>query len=205
LLAQLVSGDEFATESHPLPMAYPKRRWSAYPPIYVGPLATKRIPQSDLKDGNIAAIRALLSAPERAAWQQRSNAIVACNPAATTTLLTGKTIGIAALYRVEPGKKIKLMPQNTQGGGLINATLQPFGYRALSEGLDGDHIVERQLGGPNTLPNLWPLQKGENRSSGSTIASMSFIHPDGSRISMDALKNRARSGTDVWFVVTGTL
>jgi hypothetical protein len=27
-----------------------------------------------------------------------------------------------------------------------------------------------QIGGPNELPNLWPLIKGENRSSGSLLA-----------------------------------
>lgn len=205
LLAQLVGGAEFATESHPLPMSYPKRRWSAYPAIHIGPLAAKRIPQADLAARNVAAIRAALSASEQAAWNQRGNAILTCRPSASTTLPTGTAIGIAAPYRVEPGKKLKLVPQNTQGGGLINAALRPFGYRARSEGMDGDHIVEMQLGGPNILPNLWPLQKGENRSSGSTIASMSFAQPDGTRIGMDALKTRVRGGTEVWFVVTGTL
>jgi len=205
LLAQLVGGDEFATESHPLAMSYPKRRWSAYPLIYIGPRAANRVTQSDLSSRNIAAIQATLSAAERIEWGTRANAIMVCNPSASTALPTGTSIGIAAPYRVEPGKKIRLVPQSTQGGGLINSALRPFGYRAQSEGLDGDHVIEMQLGGPNILPNLWPLQKGENRSSGSTIASMSFSQPDGSKIGMDALKTRARGGTDVWFVIASTL
>ena len=45
----------------------------------------------------------------------------------------------------------------------------PFGYRAQAEGLDGDHIIEMQIGGPNELKNLWPLQASENRSSGTLL------------------------------------
>jgi len=40
---------------------------------------------------------------------------------------------------------------------------------AGSEKNDGDHIVEMQIGGPNELRNLWPLERGENRSSGSLL------------------------------------
>ncbi|MBC7856684.1 MAG: DUF4157 domain-containing protein, partial [Pirellulaceae bacterium] len=204
LLANLVGGGEFATESQPLPLAYPKRRWSAYPRIFIGPRSESRVTQADLAGRNLAAIRAALTGPEAAAWAAQGNPIVAYQPGAAATLPTGTSIGIAGDYRVEPGKKIRLVPQSTQGGGLINAALRPFGYRALSEGLDGDHVIEMQLGGPNILPNLWPLAAGENRSSGSTIASMSFTKPDGTSIDMNALKARARGGTDVWFVIVST-
>jgi hypothetical protein len=40
--------------------------------------------------------------------------------------------------------------QKTSGGGLINKTLNPYGYSAKRK-LDGDHVVEMQLGGPNEL------------------------------------------------------
>ena len=36
---------------------------------------------------------------------------------------------------------------------------------------DNDHHVEKQLGGPDDLSNLWPLDQGVNRSSGSTVRS----------------------------------
>lgn len=205
LLVQLVDGGDFATEDHPLPMTYPKRRWSAYPVIYIGPRAEKRVAQADLASRNLSNIQAALSQTEQAEWMRRGNVILACRPNATITLPTGTTVGISAPYRVEPGKKIRLVPRTTRGGGLINEAFRPFGYRALSEGFDGDHIVEMQLGGPNILENLWPLQAGENRSSGSTIASMTFTKPDGSQISMDTLKARAKRGTDVWFIVVRNL
>lgn len=203
LLAQLVGSTQFATEDHPLPLAYPKRRWSAYPTIYVGPRASNRITQADLAAGNVAAIQAQLTAAERTAWAARGNAIEAYRPTQRRALPGGDTIGIDGNYRTEPGKKIRLVPQSTQGGGLINSALSPFGYRARSENMDGDHVIEMQLGGPNILPNLWPLEAGENRSSGSTIASMTFTKPDGTRIAMEALKNRARS-VPTWLIITGT-
>jgi hypothetical protein len=34
---------------------------------------------------------------------------------------------------------------------------------------DTDHIVEKQLGGPDALSNLWPLNESTNRSSGSIV------------------------------------
>jgi hypothetical protein len=34
---------------------------------------------------------------------------------------------------------------------------------------DTDHIIEKQLGGPDDLSNLWPLNASTNRSSGGTI------------------------------------
>jgi phage-related protein len=204
LLTQLLEGPAFATEAQPLPMRYPKRRWSAYPTIYVGPLSENRITQDDLRNNRKADIRAVLSASERAAWLTQGEPIRALRPTESNTL-GGNALGVQAGYRTEPGKKWKLVPGATEGGGLINGVLRPYGYRARSEAMDGDHVIEMQIGGPNSLPNLWPLAAGENRASGSIIANMNFTKPDGSTISMDALKARARSGIDVWVVITATL
>jgi len=60
----------------------------------------------------------------------------------------------------------------TGGGGKINKIFRPFGFRPSKEGMDGDHVMERQLGGPDAINNLWPLPMGENRSSGSTVNTM---------------------------------
>ena len=46
------------------------------------------------------------------------------------------------------------------------------GFRPSKDGYDGDHVLERQLGGPDELRNLWPLASSENRSGGSTLNSM---------------------------------
>jgi hypothetical protein len=40
------------------------------------------------------------------------------------------------------------------------------GRPVCSFGRDTDHIVAKQLGGPDDLSNLWPLNESTNRSSG---------------------------------------
>jgi hypothetical protein len=69
-----------------------------------------------------------------------------------------------------PGKLLKYDEKEGTGGGhKINDLFYDYGYRAKEEGMDGDHVLERQLGGPDLIENLWPLDKSENRSSGSLV------------------------------------
>jgi hypothetical protein len=54
----------------------------------------------------------------------------------------------------------------------MNKVLNANGYdRAEGKGAprDTDHIVEKQLGGPDELSNLWPLNESINRSSGGNV------------------------------------
>ena len=56
--------------------------------------------------------------------------------------------------------------------------------------MDGDHVLERQLGGPDELENLWPLQASENRSSGSTVKSMAVTYKGEQMTVHEARKKR---------------
>ena len=204
LLEQLVGSGEYATEANPLPLAYTKRRLTMYPLIHIGPRAADRVPQAELAAGNVNAILTHLSASERNAWTTRGNRIEAYQPHERKALPDGgPTIGITSQWRTEPGKKFRLIPRSTTGGGLINRTLAPYGYRARSENMDGDHVLEMQIGGENVLENLWPLDASENRSSGSALAGARLRKPDGSEVTMEALKNRARR-TPTWLIITST-
>ena len=86
----------------------------------------------------------------------------------------GSKVGLSTQFAsVAPGVKLRYEDKgSTGGGGKINALFFPFGYRASLDGMDGDHVMERQIGGPDEIANLWPLQKGENRSSGATVKAM---------------------------------
>jgi hypothetical protein len=203
-LITLLSESLWGNEPNPLPLEYTKRRAGGYPVLFFGPKSANRIPQSVLASGAIAQVEALLSAGEQKVWQNQGQKISQYSPTQPKALPNGgPTIGISAEYRVEVGKKVLYKPGSTAGGGLINAALKPYGYRAQSEGKDGDHIVEMQIGGPNILPNLWPLDKGENRSSGASLAARRCKKPDGTEIGLsDANKKKNNS---LWLIIVKTI
>ena len=103
---------------------------------------------------------------------------------------------------MEVGKKVKFKAGKTAGGGLINSLLHPYGYRARSEGKDGDHIIEMQIGGPNSIGNLWPLDKGENRSSGAALAGKKVSTPDGKSLGIDEANKKRKSNLTLMIVKT---
>jgi len=182
----LNKGASLGGPDNPLLIDYPKRRASAYPVIYAGPRVGEglRIHQAWLKPlvgkSNAAAKTALLSDENRlkknsgfAAW---TGQVIAFSPLAQTTL-GGKPLGLASQFAaLGPGKLLNYsVKEGTGGGSKVNDIFRPYGFVPSSksgEGLDGDHVLERQLGGPDEPANLWPLDKSENRSSGSTIKSM---------------------------------
>jgi hypothetical protein len=202
-LIVLLGGSDWGSEANPLPLEYTKRPAAAYPIIYLGPKCEKRIPQDLLAQNSIAEIRKLLSKEEDADWARGGRTIVKCLPTAQTPLPDGSaSIGVTDEYQIAVGKKLAYSPGKTEGGGLINRALQPYGYRAQSEKNDGDHVVEMQIGGPNILPNLWPLEKGENRSSGAKLAATK-VSPDGKDMYLEeAYKKKKKS---LWLVIVKTL
>ena len=56
----------------------------------------------------------------------------------------------------------------------FNGTVARWGYNRnnnLTNSLtDGDHVMEKQLGGPDSIDNVWPLESGVHRSSGFRIS-----------------------------------
>jgi hypothetical protein len=176
------AGDE-GSAAQPLPIDYPKRRGSAYANIYVGPKTAHPVRQSALQ-----AAAALTGTKSK-------DSLVQHNPSLKTEESFSKWSGTVRVYRADggPGQSIEGGPVgldpafaslapgkilvygekgSTGGGGKINAIFRPFGFRPSDERFDGDHVVERQLGGPDAVNNLWPLDRSENRSSGSTVKSL---------------------------------
>jgi hypothetical protein len=54
--------------------------------------------------------------------------------------------------------------------------------KIIGQGHDVDHIHELQLGGPDTLENMWSLDRSVNRSFGAQIRQQIKHHPVGTRI-----------------------
>ena len=203
-LIALLSESDWGSEANPLPLEYTKRRAGSYPLLYIGPRSESRIPQSLLATGVVAQIEKLLSVKEKKAWQDKGQKFQRYGPYEQKALPDGgATVGISDAYKIEVGKKLLYKPGSTAGGGLINQALAPYGYRARAEGKDGDHIVEMQIGGPNILPNLWPLDKGENRSSGAALAAKRMKKPDGKEISMSEANSKRKN--KLWLIISKTL
>lgn len=55
----------------------------------------------------------------------------------------------------------------------FNDLLERFGYNRESNAYgaetDGDHVMEKQLGGPDNYNNVWPLDSSKNRESGAKV------------------------------------
>jgi hypothetical protein len=213
-LGKVLASEDFATESNPLPLAYPKRASERYPAILAGPQVGSggpRISQALLQEAEAdpakkQALAKQLSPRARKNWEDRGLAIERFEPHGRKSLPEGgETIGLEPQWQTSVGKKLKIPPpRSTPGGGRINEALSPYGFSPKGEGLDGDHVVEIQLGGEDVIPNLWPLDKSENRGAGATLKSARFDKPGGGTITMVELKQRAEKEESVWLVITST-
>jgi hypothetical protein len=202
----LNKGEQEGNEGNPLPIDYPKRRASAYPIIYVGPRVGEgiRINQSWLASllgkPNAEAKKGLLakepSLKKNKGFDDWKGTVEAWPPNKEGTL-GGKPIGLSPEFAsLAPGKILVVSSKEGTGGGhKINDCFKPFGFVPSSkggEGLDGDHVLERQLGGPDELRNLWPLDKSENRSSGSTVKNLKVKYKDQEMVVHAARKARKK-------------
>ncbi len=190
-LGQVLAGlldkaEDEGSEKNPVPAEeYPKRRAGAYPNIYVGPATAHHLSQARLKAaagaGDRQKAKDLLAGLEpklrkEDGFKTWSGTVMVFRAAGGPgqSLPAGGVVGLdPAFAGLAPGKVLVYDEKGSTGGGSkINNQFKPFGFRPGKEGMDGDHVMERQLGGPDAIINLWPLQAGENRSSGSTVKRM---------------------------------
>jgi len=186
----LVAGDSEGSETNPLLIDYPKRRASAYPTMYAGPrvgtgmtlrqqwlAAQLGKPNAAAKTGLLALSGIGKKLSNNAGFKAWTGQVETYSPMSKKALGGGDPVGLSPQFAslstgmlLTYGKKA-----GTGGGGKINDRFKPYGFVPSSkggEGMDGDHVLERQLGGPDSLDNLWPLDRSENRSSGATVKSI---------------------------------
>ncbi len=219
----LKKGAGLGDKDKPLLIDYPKRRASAYPIMYAGPRVGEgiRIQQDWLKPlvgkSNAVAKADLLSKfssktakkklEKNKGFDEWTGQVQAYSPIAQTTL-GGKKFGLAAQFAaLGPGMVLNYSEKaGTGGGGKVNDILRPYGFVPSSkggEGLDGDHVLERQLGGPDDPDNLWPLGKSENRSSGSTIKSME-VKVNAEVMNVHAAKKKLKKKDSLYLLIRST-
>ena len=92
-----------------------------------------------------------------------------------STSLAGMTIGLShPLSKTAPGFVFQAGDPTSgdSNKNSMNRTLKTWGYNRNDNAApptDGDHVMEKQLGGPDDVSNVWPLNSSVNRSSGSSI------------------------------------
>jgi hypothetical protein len=151
------------SQAKPFPIAWPKRRATAYPKIWLAP-----------KDK--------VSGPAPQATIKKIAGAVEFSPTGSKTPPGGsEAIGIGSAYQTKVGLVVgpKKTGRSDSEKNRFNALLARHGYDRSAEPTDGDHVVEAQVSGPDAFGNLWPLNSSENRSGGGTLNNTECELPDG--------------------------
>ena len=184
-LPKLFGGDKWGSETNPLQLEYPKKAVSLYRTLYLGPLVSGPLKQSDLQAragiskkvqpafDPKAVIKPTVAALDQ--WIEEGGKITVYPPFAQTPWPYGATqggsgvLGVAPQFQAQPGTAFDYDKGTTPGGRKLNDALKKYGYFGKAQGgenSDGDHVLEAQLIGrasADQVPNMWPLDKTENR------------------------------------------
>lgn len=186
VLQALMDLDEPAgSEGNPLQIDYPKRAASAYIDIYCGP-RTDDVGVSQATLRSLAGRSKNQKEATQAELEQKEphlkgnkavkawDGVVQVFSPTMRSKIDNKPVGLSDEFAsLGFGKVLVYWDKfGTGGGGKINDLFRPYGFKPSSEGLDGDHVMERQIGGPDEIENLWPLKASENRSSGSLVKNL---------------------------------
>ncbi len=190
-LVRLLSKGGLGTESNPAPLDYEKRNSAAYPVFYLALGTARTFTQATLKD--------------RIGQDDYKGKIWRYLPTGSEkTPGNEETLGLGAASQIEVGKKIEFEKKGTRGGGVgkFKSLIGKYGLTAKDYGWDIDHVVELQIGGQDVIENLWPLPKGENRSSGSIIKSAKV---KGTNTAVaDLYAERKKKKKSLWLIITST-
>ncbi|THF70813.1 hypothetical protein E7T06_05530 [Deinococcus sp. Arct2-2] len=107
----------------------------------------------------------------------------------------GETIGITQANQVLQGKTLTFdasQSARTDGGDKPNKILRKHDLNVEGSRFNADHVLERQLGGPDTVENLWPLNRAINGSGGSILSRVTFTLHNGAQAKISDLKNTDR-------------
>lgn len=162
------------TRDNPLWLTWPKRPSRLYPTLYFGGRIDRPKKQSRLK-----------ALHTQGRNDETGTRVKEYKPHRTNVLANGEVIGIGGGWRISSGTIVGPQKEEgaggTPGGRKINRLLKRYGFYPSLEGKDGDHVWEMQIGGQDTLPNLWPLDSGENQRAGGKLYNSYVTYPDTGR------------------------
>ena len=175
------------TRANPIPLRWVKPAIAAYPRVQLAP--SDQVQQQRRALGVARLMQAQVAALPGA---------FTVGPLQTYTL-GSVTVGVthADARRVAVGMVFKAGARQTGNSqkDQVNATLERWGYNRTDNAnppTDGDHVIEKQLGGPDAHNNVWPLNSAVNQQSGREI-----------RLQLLDIKNRLGVTTvaDRWFIL----
>ncbi|MFN5157863.1 MAG: DUF4157 domain-containing protein [Betaproteobacteria bacterium] len=175
------------TRGNPIPLRWIKPPIAAYPRVQLAP--SDQVQQQRRALGVARLMQAQVAALPGA---------FTVGPLQTYTL-GSVTVGVthADARRVAVGMVFKAGAPQTGNSekDQVNATLERWGYNRTDNAnppTDGDHVIEKQLGGPDAHNNVWPLNSAVNQQSGREI-----------RLQLLDIKNRLGVTTvaDRWFIL----
>ncbi|MCD0164947.1 DUF4157 domain-containing protein [Deinococcus sp. 12RED42] len=155
------------TRKNPIPILWPKPATKSYPTIYLGGAKARR---ATLRTNAMLASLIGQDDPEVAGSQIR-----AFKPHQRVALSGGEVIGLSQENQVYTGKTLLFdasQSTKTKGGETFNRVARKYGLNIGGSRFNADHVLERQLGGQDTLDNLWPLDASINGSGGSVLHQM---------------------------------
>lgn len=120
------------------------------------------------------------------------------------------TVGVIADWQVKNGHDPfpynPPLARGNEAGSTITHKFRLFGFYAAEESHDGDHVWEIQLGGPDKVENMWPLDSTVNQTGGSNLEKATVTTKDGKKskklreVKKDARKN-IKAGKKMWINV----
>jgi phage-related protein len=221
-----LAGGDLGSEENPIPLDWSKPRLASYRTFYFGPGPLPKdtfVPQTELSSAYAMSkdsdkVKALKPWLKSYNWSPAAEPIKLYRPTSRQKLPDGtETIGISPEFQVEVGMKIKMTETaGTGGGDALNDILKPFGLSPTKEVLQADHIVERQIGGPDIIPNLWPLNSRQNSVGGGTLRGAKFSpggqkfvphlkHKGPGDLTFDEVKDHIGPSKPVYFRIVSTL
>ncbi|MGH8050920.1 MAG: DUF4157 domain-containing protein [Arenimonas sp.] len=224
-------GNYWGSNNNPIPLDWNKpaiTNAAHYEPVYVGPYVAgeTRVTQKELKDNKDSSLpdrqkladsieARVANADTKAKIKKwRDTAVIEKYEATGGVRALPKpsmtSIGVIPKWQVKTGEKFPFSPQPRDGaaGKTFTGKIALFGFSAQDEGKDGDHIWEIQVGGPDNVENMWPLESSLNQSAGGELERATIKTPDNKSVSMKKLKEEARTniggGKEMWIKIKST-
>ncbi len=223
-------GNHWGSKTNPIKLNWEKpaitdNSAKAYKPIYVGPHVASevQVKQSDLEtyykkkpderaplaDDIINRLTNPKTKTSVEKWKTDGAEIKKYKATGSEKLpgASKTTLGVISKWQVKNGEEFPFVPTTraNEAGSTITNRLRLFGFFADDEKLDGDHVWEIQLGGPDHVENMWPLDSEVNRQGGTKLANATVTNDENKKLKMSKVKDEAREnikkGKDMWIKV----